>query len=231
MIELQKRVKEKFNKLQFHEESHTYQVEGKPHPSVSKLIEGFVDKPDFNKIAGFIAQRDGLNKEDILAEWKAVNLESTERGSRVHLFGEGDMLSPELDQEFALVKFWEELDKSRYQVICKEIQMHHFDKKYAGTSDLLLYDNWTHTFIIADYKTNADLFKNYKGKTLLQPFDFLEDNPYNKYQIQLSLYQMMVEQLGIMVSERWVIWLTMDRNYKIYKTYDLTEQLKEYIES
>jgi hypothetical protein len=44
------------------------------------------------------------------------------------------------------------------------------------------------------------------------------DNPFNHYQIQLLLYQILLQQLGINVYQRTVIWLQLDGTYKLYHT-------------
>ncbi len=99
------------------------------------------------------------------------------------------------------------------------------------TTDLILFDKDTQTVIVADYKTNSeDLFKNYKGKTMMTPFTDMFDSPYNHYQVQLSLYQMMFEQTGYTVSDRWLIHLQEDGNYKLFRTYNFTNRLKGYYE-
>lgn len=220
-------LKEYFNLLQFNEEEHTYIVDTKKKKSVSKWVETFVEHTDFDAIAQGIADYKGVTKEEIQAPWIKKNEESIIKGHRVHAFAEGDMVNPELPQEFAVVKFHKELDFRRYGVVCKELKMYHQDHSLAGTCDLLLYDCWQNKFIIADYKTNEDLFKNYKGKTLVDPFEYLLDTPYNHYQIQLSFYQLLVEQTGIEVSERWVIWLKDDGDYMKFETIDLTVELKQ----
>lgn len=222
-------IEQYFSDLRFEGSSHTYKVNSKPHEAVSRVIDSFVDKVDFDTIAGYIAIRDNRVKEDILQEWATINKIAIDKGTRVHKFAEGDMSFPSIGEEKAVVKFWGELDQDRYKVIGKEVKMYHKDFGYAGTDDLMLWDTWTSTLVIADYKTNGDLFKNFGGKLLAEPFDFLEDSPYNKYQIQLSLYQILIEQLGITVSERWVVWLTSDGEYKILKTYDLTKILREWL--
>ena len=58
---------------------------------------------------------------------------------------------------------------------------------FGGTADIILYNTKTNKYIIADYKTNEDLFKNFKGKKLNGVFSKHLENGYNKYQIQFSL--------------------------------------------
>jgi hypothetical protein len=92
-----------------------------------------------------------------------------------------------------------------------------------------LYNTLTGKFILADYKTNRDLFKNFASKKLLYPFNFLLDNPYNKYQLQLSSYQILFELVGYEVESRRIIWIKPDGNYEMFKTVDYTERLKQYL--
>ena len=95
-------------------------------------------------------------------------------------------------------------------------------------------DSKSHTFLagkslIPTHNTNKDLFKNFKEKKLLKPFDNLLDNPFNKYQLQLSFYQILIEQIDfIKISSRKIIWIKPDGNYQLYDTEDYTEQLKQY---
>ena len=91
-------------------------------------------------------------------------------------------------------------------------------------------DSPTHTYLfgynfIVTHNTNQDLFKNYKGKKMLKPFDNLLDNSFNKYQLQLSLYQILFEQTGYEVESRALVWVKPNSTYEVYKTEDYTKQL------
>lgn len=91
-------------------------------------------------------------------------------------------------------------------------------------------DSPTHTYLfgynfIVTHNTNQDLFKNYKGKKMLKPFNNLLDNPYNKYQLQLSLYQILFEQTGYEIESRALVWIKPNGTYEVYKTEDYTKQL------
>lgn len=99
----------------------------------------------------------------------------------------------------------------------------------AGTADLMFYDTKSDNIVLRDWKSNQDLFKNYKGKRLLAPFNYLEDNPFNKYQLQLSLYQILFEQTGFKIENRALIWVKEDGTYKIYRTNDYRDRLIEHL--
>ena len=223
---MQNKIKEYFKELQFDAQKHSYEVRGKPLTSVSKTIHKYVEKVDFDKIAGFVAKKRGITKAEVLAEWEAKKIASCNQGTLVHTFGENYFKGKEPTNGFeeAIVKFWDNIPEY-IEPFLFELQMFSETLGIAGTSDIILYNNKTGKFIIADYKTNEDLFKNYKGKTLLEPFNDLLDSPYNKYQLQLSMYQLLFEQCGYEIESRRIIWLKPNGVYENFKTEDLTQEL------
>lgn len=226
MKEMQNKIKEYFKELQFDAQKHSYEVRGKPLTSVSKTIHKYVEKVDFDKIAGFIAKKRGITKQEVLAEWNAKKIASCSQGTLVHTFGENYFKGkkPTNGFEEAIVKFWDNIP-DYIEPFLFELQMFSETLGIAGTSDIILFNRKTGKFIIADYKTNEDLFKNFKGKTLLSPFEDLLDSPYNKYQLQLSMYQLLFEQCGFEVESRRIIWLRPNGVYENFKTEDLTQKL------
>ena len=226
MKEMQNKIKEYFKELQFDAQKHSYEVRGKPLTSVSKTISKYVEKVDFDKIAGFIAKKRGITKAEVLAEWEAKKIASCQQGTLVHTFGENynGMQKPTNGFEEAIVKFWDNIP-DYIEPFLFELQMFSETLGIAGTSDIILFNRKTGKFILADYKTNEDLFKNYKGKTLLAPFEDLLDSPYNKYQLQLSMYQLLFEQCGFEVESRRIIWLKPNGTYENFKTEDFTQKL------
>ena len=223
---MQNKIKEYFKELQFDAQKHSYEVRGKPLTSVSKTISKYVEKVDFDKIAGFVAKKRGITKAEVLAEWEAKKIASCNQGTLVHTFGENynGMQKPTNGFEEAIVKFWDNIP-DYIEPFLFELQMFSETLGIAGTSDIILFNKRTGKFILADYKTNIDLFKNYKGKTLLAPFEDLLDSPYNKYQLQLSMYQLLFEQCGFEVESRRIIWLKPNGTYENFKTEDLTQKL------
>ena len=227
MKEMQNKIKEYFKELQFDAQKHSYEVRGKPLTSVSKTIHKYVEKVDFDKIAGFIAKKRGITKAEVLAEWNAKKVASCIQGTSVHLFGETYhelRQEPANGYEQAIVNFWKIIPEHIVPYFF-ELQMFSEALEIAGTADLIFYNTLTGKFIILDFKTNEDLFKNYKGKTLLTPFDDLLDSPFNKYQLQLSMYQLLFEQCGFEVESRRIIWLKPNGVYENFKTEDLTQEL------
>jgi ATP-dependent exoDNAse (exonuclease V) beta subunit len=229
-MELLTKIQKPFSNLTFEEKRHRYYVEGQPiSKSVSALIGDFYEHFDAQQVAPHSAAKMGLTTEEVLAHWAAINQESRDRGHRVHNFGEvyqfNRNLKPSCPQEGAIVKFWQDVPE-HILPLAAELRMYHFKHLFAGTADIILFDTKTQTYIIADYKTNKDLFKNYMGKTMIGPFNHLLDMPLNHYVIQLSYYQLLLEQIGVKVSRRVIIWLGLDGNYQLFDTEDVTDILK-----
>lgn len=222
-----------FNKLEFDEGQHLYTVNGnKINSSVSKIIKNFVKPFDTEGISLGVAIKTGRKQEEIIAEWEAAGKEACDKGTRVHLFGElypfDRTLKPSDKFEEAIKKFWDDMPSHIVPVIM-ELRMYHKQYLFAGTGDILLYNTLTGQYIIGDYKTNKDLFKNFKGQKMLSLFDDLLDMPLNHYQLQLSFYQILFEQIGLKVESRKIIWVKPTGEYEMYDTTDYTEILKDYL--
>jgi hypothetical protein len=82
---------------------------------------------------------------------------------------------------------------------------------------------------IYDWKTNASLensFNQSKLNMLLPPFGYMVDEAKSIYTIQLSAYQLGIEQLGYEVIDRKLIWLKEDGTYEKIQVNDVTKDLK-----
>jgi len=233
MEDTKRKILDFFRGLEFDKDSHSYSVEeNKISASVSKLISSFVEPFDTYNISLRVAKKRGISQKEVLSEWNKKRDLACTIGTDTHLFGEfypfNKHLKPKNKLEEAVVKFWNDLP-NHVVPLMMELQMYHKDYLFAGTTDIVLYNKETDKIILGDYKTNENLFKNYRGKKMLYPFDNLLDNPFNKYQLQLSFYQILFEQTGLEVSSRKLIWLRPTGNYELYNTEDYTELLKEYL--
>lgn len=222
-----------FKDLSFEEQAHIYYVNGEPlKKSVSKLIKEFVPYTDFKRIALATDNRDNLPPGTTSFLWGNKSKVSLAVGNKAHFFGEmyafNRVLKPTCGYERAVVKFWNDLPE--HIIPCfTELKMWHKRYLFGGMKDITLYNTKTKKFILGDYKTNADLFKNFQGKTLKAPFEDLLDNPFNHYQIQFGFYQIMFEQTGYEIERRILIHLKSDGTYDMYDTEDLTEKLNTFL--
>ena len=82
--------------------------------------------------------------------------------------------------------------------------------------------------MILDYKTNANLANDYNrkwGRVLREPFADLTEEDLSLYTIQLSLYALMLQDIGIPIISRRIIWLK-DGEYQIVPVPDVSERLR-----
>lgn len=103
-------------------------------------------------------------------------------------------------------------------------------------------DSPTHTFLfghsfIVTHNTNQSLTSRYE-KTLLykiNPERGLLQDSFGRYSLQLSFYQIILEEHGYEVQARILVHLEEDKKnkklYKTYKTQDLTEEIKTWLET
>lgn len=197
-----------------------------------------------------------MTPEEILSQWKEKSENACTHGTEVHEFGEScfyymtgqyDKILPEFKcrltndggfeskspKEDAVVKYYQDLPLC-YIPILAETKVYDTNLGYAGTFDILFYYDATldgksdenSGLIIMDWKTNEDLYKNFKDQKLLAPFDELPDMPLSLYKLQLSLYQICLENIGFLVKDRRVLWLKPEGIYDKIRFEEFTKTLR-----
>lgn len=246
-----------FENLYFKEATHQYYLfsEGKriQLPSVSHTTHLFKQKQDWDTIALNYAIKHEMLKEEVQDAWRWNNLKATNSGSNTHVFGESAFyfyqgfkeqvlernanqfeegwLLPNSPKEEAILSFWENeiVDKENIVPLLSESRIYTLKYGYAGTFDLSTWDTKRKGIYIRDYKTNADVYKNFNLQRLLSPFEDLLDCDYSFYTLQLSLYQIPLEDIGIPILGRQLIWLKEDGSYELLEVEDRTKELRNYL--
>jgi hypothetical protein len=220
-----------FKDLYFNEKKHLYTVADKILPSVTGLVKYHAPMFDEHAKSESTAKRTGVSQEQVLQEWKDKRDSAAIHGTAVHTYAEkllDDLtIKPKNNQQRAVREFLLHNLNSKYELLAAEIKMYSPTYGYAGTCDLLMWDIEKECVVLFDYKTNIQLDDQYGN--LLHPFPYLPNTNFNKYQIQLSYYQLMLEEAGIEVQERYIIWLKKDGEYEIRSCTDFTQILKTYL--
>ena len=81
--------------------------------------------------------------------------------------------------------------------------------------------------VIFDYKTNEDLYKNFKQQKLLWPFNDMLDMSESYYTLQLSLYAIPLQNIGMDVVARRLIWVKPDGTYEGIRIKDVSNRMRE----
>ena len=192
-----------------------------------------------------------MTKEYYLKKWKKLKDDACFFGTTRHTFGENVFYwatgqSEKCDTEFlddfedgvptarvtsekTIMQFWMDIPKD-YIPLLAETKVYDKPLRYAGTFDLLFYymaeKPEDRGVLIFDYKTNGNLYRNFKKQRLKKPFDNMLDMAVNRYAIQLSLYQIPLERLGVKVIGRRLIWIRKEGIYQKIKVSNLTPRLR-----
>lgn len=203
VLETREKILNKFNNITFQEDGHKYFVDNgkgitEEYTPVSNIISKWAIPFDTEMTSEKYAIKHGLEKEDVLRDWKYKNLLATVNGTITHAFGESygwlknghtEKINDESKYMFdketgwlipingkmeAVKSFWDELDPSLHFVgaefkMCS--QYLDIKTKMCGTFDLLLYyDN------PKDKKKNGFVLCDYKtNKDLFNEFNQIHD--------------------------------------------------------
>lgn len=149
-------------------------------------------------------------------------------------------LIPYTKKEEAIASFYEELMKvDNVYPVMAEAKIYtgindtlKLSQNYSGTFDMLFAYNVNGKWQLGifDWKTNKSLISDWNrdhGEMLLPPFGNMFDESLSIYTLQLSAYQLGIEQLGYEVPVRRIVWLKEDGTFEKISVSNVTKQLKE----
>lgn len=227
--------------------------------SVSETIHQFEPYVDWDEKAHDCALKEGVDVSVIKRRWEENNVRATNNGTSTHLFGEMyhwfvtgqtdkicDIIKPQYEKGY-LIPYGEK------QVACQQynedlfnvcdmyplmVETQVYTKEYAGTFDKLIYykhptDDSKSGLLIADYKTNASLTSDYNRKfcnMMLSPFDDFVDEALSHYIVQLSAYQIPLEDIGLKILARRIIWLRPDGTYEQISVPNVTDRIRKVLD-
>lgn len=185
-----------------------------------------------------------MTPDEIKASWKKTSADACAHGTERHEFAEScfyfmlgqyDKILPEFKdriitdddgygfvaqqpKEEAVVKVYEDFPDFMIPILA-ETKVYNIQKDYAysGTFDILFYlenPNGPSGLYVLDWKTNKDIYKHFGDSKLLPPFDDCDDTSFEIYKLQLSAYQMALEEIGLSVIRRELFWLRPNGSYE-----------------
>lgn len=183
------------------------------------------------------ASKEGCTPAELRARWDATRDRACYLGSLVHegiegyWAGEDHPVVEDAEAQVRLDAFVAFANKhmSMLEIVAIEQRMFSVEWGIAGTLDaLFIHDG---NLIVGDWKTNGKFRTNddYAFKKLHKPFGHLKENEFNKYCIQMAIYRLMLEQVGIETTGAFLCHIPKDGNVRIHKTTDLTGIMRRYL--
>jgi len=210
---------EKYGELEYDDASHTYTLieSGKKLTSITKKKKEILGE-EFNApiVACKMASFTGRPAQEYLDEWKAV----AEAGTMFHELMESILMRGEIQRPTdhsvysklaherflsmrmrGLAKMTQDVVWNNYWTpIACELKV--WSSDYAGTIDLLVWDEYKKHYKVLDFKTNTKPFTPTKWDTNLgAPFQKFKGGKVGEYSVQLESYAVMLEATGLPMGE------------------------------
>lgn len=139
----------------------------------------------------------------ILSEWKVTNTTATTKGTKFHNHKENrQYIDKGAENEGVFVKLIDELPDGLedlhhpdYAISIPELRLYNEEFMLAGTADEIFVEP-SKVFDVNDWKSNKKIDLTNKYQKMSYPLEHLEDNNFNHYCLQISVYAWMLEQFG-----------------------------------
>jgi ATP-dependent exoDNAse (exonuclease V) beta subunit len=229
--------------FKFNEELHQYTYLGDKFTSVTQFISKFHKPFDTDYHSERKSKELGIPKSEILKEWKEKNDYANYIGTLTHNWIEDyfnkkwQKIPTDLDVINRINKFNIIYANHLHKLEPVKFEIRIFSKRWkiAGTFDaLFIYGD---NLFILDWKTNKFfstdeniIFREF----LLEPFSHLLKTHLNEYTIQIALYCLILEEVGINIKGGYLVHIGPDCDAKIHtckRLLEIKEILKNYLDS
>lgn len=175
------------------------------YTSVTGVLKGCFPPFEEERLAERSAARRGVTKEEVIAEWRASGRAACRLGTRVHavaedaVLGRAARLVPESEHERGLMRVaWQVATRIRemWQVVAAEQIVFSTLVDVAGQIDLAARDGDGVLWLL-DWKTNREIRRDSRyGVKGVGPVGHLDDCEFNRYALQLSMYEWILREEG-----------------------------------
>lgn len=224
------------DKFKFDPLYHKYTYDGIPFISVTQFISRFHKEFDKDFWSKKKAEEAGIDQEEILKEWQSLNDRANFIGTSLHNYIENYFnrifqdIPNDLDVVDRINKFNKIFATHLYKLTPVKFEQRIFSKKWkiAGMIDsIFIYKD---KLILLDWKSNK-LFTTYNSynEKLLEPFSEFDKCHLTEYSIQLSLYSLILKEIGLDVKVSYLVHIGPNSDAVIHKCHDFKNILMEYL--
>lgn len=197
------------------ESTHTYYHRGKALMSAGQIVKSLTPKFDAKAAAARRAERDNTTQEAVLAQWAQERERAADKGHALHQFIQAFFHNfqplpypPIAYREARAWVEWFSKSGQNLRLLGHELIVGCPDLGFAGTLDSLFASSRTMLHHVLDWKSNKEFrVENKWGDRMLWPFDDLPACHHSEYSIQLSLYRLALDTLGLPTGQAWVVHL------------------------
>lgn len=232
----------------FEEEFNTVEIATAYAKKYGETPEYWMDTWQFKNLRATTTGTQVHSYAESMAWLTAGHPENITADNKYKYIADKNWLIPTRPKEEAALKFWTEwFPNKNLHIVLPETKVYTCPKKssqkynfnYAGTFDLLCYykdpvDDSKSGLVIFDWKTNKELENEYSrehGKMMYAPFNDLYAEAKGTYTIQLSSYQVPLEDIGYKVLGRRIVWLKDDTTYETVKLDGVTDRIRKVLNS
>lgn len=215
---------------------HKYTYQGKHFISVTQFISRFHKQFDQDYWSKKKAEEAGVEQSEILEQWQILNDRANFIGTSTHNWIENYFnrlyqdLPTDLDVIDRINKFNKIYATHLHKLVPIKFEQRIFSKIWAiaGMIDsIFLYKD---KIVILDWKTNKKFeTHNSFGEKLLEPFQDYDKCHLNEYSIQISLYSLILKEIGIDVKVGYLVYIGPSGDAEIHKCHDFTKILEDYL--
>lgn len=216
----------KDGKVSFNAFTHAYLFAGKRLTGVTTLINRYKNKFDSEAVATAYALKNGLQKEEVMAEWAEKGRVSLENGTAVHNVFEDYIKKRQINltgrypKEVVALRFIQEIfETGRLTPVEAEMIVYDQIAGIASQIDCLAMDRQRNYYIL-DWKTNSSISRDGWGKIMKQPFGIYPDASFYHYSIQVNFYKRLCKEYPI--SGAYIVHIDFE-DYTLMKAEDMPE--------
>lgn len=227
------------DEFKFDEGLHEYRFRGKKLQSVTGWIKNFNRPFDAKKWTEKKAIDYGVSTEEVAKGWEILAESGMDLGHDVHKFielflnNENPALPDDETQRKRVLAWLDYYNTKLYKMKLLGQEIRVWSERYglAGTIDALFW--WKDQIVVGDWKTNkkmkTDADKHYA--MMLYPFEDEKENTINTYSLQVSTYQAILRDNGIISDKAFICWISPNGEIKSYQSKNFVDKIDNYLMS